>query len=286
MWEAPCARRSVPQRLAARPEAGAQPNTECLSPAPSQLSGARDWDADSVAVSKAGSAAGCSRPRRLLVQLGLLTAQGPGEDEASCFSSLGSPQLALTCASFMTCLGRHRGGLQGGSAGLSDSGALETLCLHWADVPAASLVINACSTYFKEPDLILHDPGRGKFGGLNFLKVANPRAHLLAIHPPPPGTRHPPPSQPTRPAKPRCVQAPASRPRDHRGKGSTHTLGVGAPGSGGLCSWGVTRHGETRGIGGPGNCSQRTGIQAPRHGRAAGCRGWEGTPQGASHFKG
>lgn len=72
-----------------------------------------------------------------------------------------------------------------GSAGLSDAGALETLChrtprfdhgggLHWANVPAALLVTNACATYFKEPDLTLHDPGRGKFGGWTSSRSATP----------------------------------------------------------------------------------------------------------------
>ena len=45
---------------------------------------------DSTAACKAGSASSCSRARYVRVQLGLLAAQGPGEDRASCFSLRGA----------------------------------------------------------------------------------------------------------------------------------------------------------------------------------------------------
>lgn len=80
----PAPRCSVPQRL------GAPPDTVRLCPAPSQLSVGRGCGRDSTAACKAGSASGCSRARYVQVQLGLLAAQGPGEDRASCFSLRGA----------------------------------------------------------------------------------------------------------------------------------------------------------------------------------------------------
>lgn len=128
--EAPCAPLLSATAAGGQAGGGHPANTECLSPAPSQLSGSPDCDADSVAVSRAGSASSCSRPCRVLAQLGLLAAQGPGEDEASCFSSLGSPQLALTCASFVTFLGRHQGGLHGLSWAVRRRGPGDTVPPH------------------------------------------------------------------------------------------------------------------------------------------------------------
>lgn len=135
----------------------------------------------------------------------------------------------------MAFLGREQGGLQAGSAGLSDSGPGDTATAHHASttgvpppasVPAALLVIKACSTHLKEPG-----PRQGEVQGQNFLEATNPRAHLLDIQPPHQAPVSSP-SLPTWPAEPRCARAPASCPRGHRGEGSARTPGVGAQGAG------------------------------------------------------
>ena len=150
--------------------------------------------------------------------------------------SAGSPQLALPGP-------RPHGGLQAARLGCQTR-ALDTATAHHAlttgvsplaSVPAALLVIKACSTHLKEPG-----PRQGEVQGRNFLEAANPRAHLLDIQPPHQALVPRPPSLPTLPAEPRCAQAPASRLRGHRGEGSARMPGVGAQGAG-HCAAGASR---------------------------------------------
>lgn len=194
--EAPCAPPLSATEAGGQPGGGrpAKHQAPVSCSLPTQRRG-RGCGRDSTAAAcKAGSASSCSRAHHVLVQLGLLAAQGPGEDGASCFSLRGpsaGPRLCLlVCWPFWAI---SRAGRQ--------TRALETLLLHimpqprgrlyWASIPAALLVIKACSTHLKEPG-----PRQGDVQGRNFLKAANPRAAFWT------------PSHPARRRRPR-------RPRPH-----------------------------------------------------------------------
>lgn len=160
-----------------------QTPSACLLFPPNSAS-RRGCGRDSTAAAcKAGSASSCSRAHHVLVQLGLLAAQGPGEDGASCFSlrapSAGPRLCLLVC--WVPSAGPRPWHFWAISRAGCQTRALETLPLHimpqprgrlyWASIPAALLVIKACSTHLKEPG-----PRPGGVQGQNFLEAANPRA--------------------------------------------------------------------------------------------------------------
>lgn len=137
--EAPCA-----PPLSAT-EAGGQPGggspTKHQAPVSCSLPTQRRGRDSTAAACKAGSASSCSHAHHVLVQVGLLAAQGPGEDGASCFSLRGpsaGPRLCL-----LVCWVPSAGPRPWHFWAISRAGrqtrALETLPLHIMPQPRGRL---------------------------------------------------------------------------------------------------------------------------------------------------